>query len=65
MLRIIFSVCLLIQSSRGVVLCVIAPEAMVLPLITSTGTGVDHRDVVLGDKCLVNERRGGVRVHQC
>jgi len=41
MLRIIFSVCLPIQSSRVVVSCVIAPEAMVLPLITSTGTGVD------------------------
>jgi hypothetical protein len=41
MLRTIFFVCLLIQSSRGVVSCVIAPEAMVLPSITSTGIGVD------------------------
>ncbi len=41
MLRTIFSVCLPIQSSKGVVSCVIAPETMVLPLITSTGTGVD------------------------
>ncbi len=41
MLRTIFSVCLPIRNSRGVVLCVIAPEAMVLPSITSTGTGVN------------------------
>jgi hypothetical protein len=41
MLKTIFSVCLPIQSSRGVVSCVITPEAMVLPSITSTGTGVD------------------------
>ncbi len=41
MLRTIFSVCLPIQNFRGVVSCVIAPEAMVLPSITSTGTGVD------------------------
>ncbi len=41
MLRTIFFVCLLIQSSRGVISCVIAPEAMVLPSITSTGIGVD------------------------
>ncbi len=41
MLRTIFSVCLPIQSSRGVVSCVITPEAMVLPSITSTRTGVD------------------------
>ncbi len=41
MLKTIFSVCLLIQNSRGVVSCVIAPKAMVLPSITSTGTGVD------------------------
>ncbi len=41
MLRTIFSTCLLIQSSKGVVSCVIASEAMVLPSITSIGTGVD------------------------
>ncbi len=41
MLRIIFSVCLPIQSFRGVVPCVIALETMVLPSITSTETGVD------------------------
>jgi len=41
MLKTIFSVCLSIQSYRGVVSCVIAPEAMVLPSITFTGTGVD------------------------
>ncbi len=41
MLRTIFFVCLPIQSSRGVVSCVIAPKAMVLPSITSTGIGVD------------------------
>ncbi len=63
MLRTIFSMCLAIQSSRGVVSCVIAQEAMVLPSITSTGIRVDHRDV-LGDKCLVDERRGGAGVHQ-
>jgi hypothetical protein len=41
MLKTIFSVCLPIQSYRGVVSCVIAPEAMVLPSITFTGTWVD------------------------
>jgi len=41
MLRTIFSVCLPIQSSRAVVSCVIAPEAMVLPSITSIGTWVN------------------------
>jgi len=41
MLRTIFSTCLPIQSSRGVVSCVIALEAMVLPSITSTETRVD------------------------
>ncbi len=41
MLRTIFSVCLSIQSFRGVVSCVITLEAMVLSSITSTGTGVD------------------------
>ncbi len=41
MLRIIFFVCLPIQSSRGVVSCVISLEAMVLPSITSTGIGVN------------------------
>ncbi len=67
MLRTIFSVCLPIQSPRRVVSCVIAPEAMVLPSITSNGTGVDFlitKDVVLDDKCLVDERRGGAGVHQ-
>ncbi len=32
---------LAIQSSKGAILCVIAPEAMVLPSITSIGIGVD------------------------
>jgi len=41
MLKTIFSACLPIQSSKGVVLCVIALEAMVLPSITSTRTRVD------------------------
>ncbi len=41
MLRTIFFACLPIQSSRGVISCVITPEAMVLPSITFTGIGVD------------------------
>ncbi len=41
MLRTIFSTCLPIRSSRGVVLCVIAPGTMVLPSITSTKIRVD------------------------
>ncbi len=41
MLKTIFSVCLPIQSSRGVISCVIAPEVMVHPSVASTGTGVD------------------------
>ncbi len=41
MLRTIFFACLPIRSSRGVLSCVIAPKAMVLPSITSTGIGVD------------------------
>jgi hypothetical protein len=41
MLRTIFFACLPIRSSRGAVSCVIAPEAMVLPSITSTGIGAD------------------------
>ncbi len=51
MLRTIFSVCLSIQSSRGVVSCVIAPEVMVLPSITSTGIGVDF--LITGMLCWV------------
>ncbi len=49
MLKKIFSVCLPMQSSREVVSCVIAPEAMLLPSITSTGTRVDF--LITGKLC--------------
>jgi hypothetical protein len=33
-------------------------------LYRNRGWLLDHRDVVLDDKCLVDERRGGAGVHQ-
>jgi len=51
MLRTIFSACLPIRSSRGVVSCVITLETMVLPSTTSTKTGADF--LTIGMLCWV------------